>query len=355
MSVEIDVDLTIVGAGPTGLYAAYYAGFRGMRAAIVDTLELAGGQITALYPEKPIYDVAGFPSVLGRELVDRLVAQAKQFDHTWLLGQRAETLDRVGIADGAEIADGDGGRWVMRTSESAVIRCGAVVVCGGVGGFTPRPLPACAEFVGRGVEMHVVDLASYVGADVVIVGGGDSAVDWALALEGVADTVTLVHRRAQFRAHAHSVHRLGESSVRVITDAEVTAARGDEWISGVDVAIRGGDAAGAVESLAVDRVIAALGFVANLGPLAAWNLPMAGRGIEVDQTMSTGLPGIYAAGDIATYTGKTPLISVGFGEAATAVNHAFVHLNPSAAVFPGHSTDAGPAPASQSVTTKASA
>ena len=327
----VERDLLIVGAGPVGLYAAYYAGFRSLSTAVVDSLPELGGQVTAMYPEKPIYDVAGFPAIRGRDLVTGLAEQADHFAPTYLLGERAQTLVR----------DEDGVITVT-THLDTEIRCRAVVISGGIGTFTPRPLPVGEAWLGRGLSYFVPSLDTHAGRDVVVVGGGDSACDWALSLEPIARSVTLVHRRAAFRAHAHSVARLHASTVDVITDAEVTGMIGTGVIEQIDVTGPGGTARRPAQA-----VIAALGFTANLGPIRQWGLDVAAnRYLPVDTTMSTNIPGVFAAGDIADYRGKVRLIAVGFGEAATAVNNAAVLIRPDEQLFPGHSSDAAvPVPA----------
>jgi thioredoxin reductase (NADPH) len=327
MSSNLSSDLLIVGAGPVGLYAAYCAGFRGLSMTIVDSLPEPGGQVSALYPEKLIYDVAALPAVRGRDLVDSLVAQAGRFAPRYLLGEQALTLDRT-----------DAGRLVVGTSAGTRIDCGAIVITGGIGTFTPRPLPVGTEYLGRGLSYFVPDPNEHVDRDVVVVGGGDSAVDWALTLETIARSVTLVHRRAAFRAHAHSVSLLRDSNVRVLTEAEVTAIHGNGWLNAVDVTVRYGGGT-AVETAKAQAVIAALGFTARLGPLEQWGMATAARHLLVDSTMRTSVPSVFAAGDITEYRGKVRLISVGFGEAAIAVNNAAVELNPALDLFPGHSSD----------------
>jgi ferredoxin/flavodoxin---NADP+ reductase len=321
----VDVDLVVVGAGPVGLYAAYYAGFRGMRTAVLDSLPEAGGQISAMYPEKMIHDVAGFPQVRGRDLVAGLLAQAERFSPTWLLGQSADRLER--LADD---------RLRIVTTSGAEVTTRSIIIAAGIGTFTPRPLPAGREFVGRGVDYFVTEPARYAGHDVLVVGGGDSAVDWALTLEPIAASVTLVHRRAQFTAHQASVAQLHRSSADVRTPYVVHALSGD---GSVRRAILRDTARGDLLELDCSRVVAALGFTADLGPLTGWGLTIVDRHIVVDSTMWTGVPGIYAAGDVADYRGKVRLISVGFGEAALAVNNAAVAGDPSAQLFPGHSTE----------------
>jgi thioredoxin reductase (NADPH) len=327
---EVEVDLLVVGAGPAGLYAAYYAGFRGLRTALVDSLTEPGGQVTALYPEKMIYDVAGFPGVKGRDLVANLVQQAARFDPVYVLGERAETLTTEA---GHRPRAGD--RLVVTTDKGTRIRCGAVVVTGGIGTFTPRPLPGGAEWEGRGLTYVVKELAAHSGQDVVIVGGGDSAVDWALALEDIAASVTLVHRRKHFRAHAASVADMERGRTVVVTDAQVDSLDGDDVLHTVHV--RGKD--GAVTPYKAQAVIAALGFTADIGPLETWGIEIVDRKILVDTAMRTSVAGVYSAGDITEYAGKVRLIAVGFGEAATAVNNAATYLDPDQPLFPGHSSD----------------
>lgn len=319
-----EVDISIVGAGPAGLYAAYYAGFRGLRIAIIDSLTEPGGQVTALYPEKAIFDVAGFPSVKGRELIDRCVEQAAPYDPLYLLGQRAD-----------ELTPHDDGSFTLTTSKGTIVHTKAVVITGGIGHFTPRPLPDAEDFEGSGLVYFVKALDSMRDDDVLIVGGGDSAVDWALNLEGIARSITLIHRRDRFRAHEDSVNKMMDSSVEVLTFTEVDSINGDNGIELVEVFNNRTDER---RTLKVNKVIAALGFKSDLGPLRQWPIVIDGRHILVDTRMQTNVPGVFAGGDITEYDGKVRLISVGFGEAATAVNNAAVHINPEAKVFPGHSS-----------------
>jgi thioredoxin reductase (NADPH) len=325
--MAVEVDLLIVGAGPTGLYAAYYAGFRGMRVGIVDSLSEPGGQLMALYPEKPIYDVAGFPSVLARDLAMQLVQQASSADPTYLLGRRAQTLLRD-----------DDGVLTIGLDGSEQVRAKAVVITAGIGTFTPRTLPGGEAFEGAGLRYVVTDLSSLDGRHVLIVGGGDSAVDWALVLADRAASVTLVHRREEFRAHEGSVAQLRASKVQVLTPyapSQIVAGP-DGRVAAVDVVNKQTEE---VRRLEFDEVIAALGFVADLGPLQTWGLELHKRHIVVDSHMATSLPGVFAAGDVVEYPGKVRLISTGFGEAATAVNNAAPIIDPTAKVFPGHSSD----------------
>jgi thioredoxin reductase (NADPH) len=329
-----EADIAIVGAGPTGLYAAYYAGFRGLSVAVVDALPEPGGQVTAMYPEKMIYDVAGFPAIRGRDLVNNLVEQAAPFHPQYMLGVRAQELSY------------EDDKPVMALSDGSALKCGAVLITGGLGSFSPRPLPCANGFTGEGLVYFVPRLDALAGQHVVIVGGGDSAFDWALALHPVAESVTMVHRRDKFRAHAGTVAKvtaLGEeaggqrSPVRIVVNAEVTKLVGDDRISGAEITAK----AGGAETVPADTVVAALGFTADLGPLAEWGLTLQKRHIVVDSTMATNLPRIFSAGDICEYQGKVRLIATGFGEAATAVCNAAITIDPSAHLFPGHSSDAG--------------
>ena len=319
---SVETDLLIIGAGPTGLFAAYYGGFRGHRVAVVDSLPELGGQITAMYPEKQILDVAGFPSIKGRDLVDGLVAQAAVAEPTYLLNRAATTL--VEDADGVTVGLEDG----------TEVRAGAVIITAGIGKFSPRDLPAGAGWLGRGMEFFVPSFAPYAGKDVVIVGGGDSAFDWALHLEPVAKSVALVHRRDAFRAHERTVQQVRDSTVEIITKAEVSALNGEALLESVDITVDG-----ETTTRPAQAVVAALGFIADLGPMLTWGIEVEKRHIVVDPSMRTNLPRVFAAGDITEYPGKVRLIAVGFGEAATAVNNATVAIDPSAKVFPGHSSE----------------
>ncbi|MEO5663258.1 MAG: NAD(P)/FAD-dependent oxidoreductase [Nocardioides sp.] len=317
------VDLLIIGAGPTGLFSAYYAGFRGLSMAVVDSLPELGGQITAMYPEKAILDVAGFPTVKGRDLVAGLVAQADTAKPEYFLDRTAMTLTH------------EGERVVVGLDDGTLIEAGAVLITAGIGKFSPRALPAGDGWVGRGLEFFVPSFAPYHGKDVVIVGGGDSAFDWAQHLEPMAKSVTLVHRRDAFRAHERTVAAVRESSVEIITKAQVTALRGDTCVEEVEILVDGQDPI----VRPAQAVVAALGFIADLGALQTWGITTDKRHVVVDSAMKTNLDRVFAAGDITEYPGKVRLIAVGFGEAATAVNNAAVAIDPTAHVFPGHSSE----------------
>ncbi|HEY2058114.1 NAD(P)/FAD-dependent oxidoreductase [Amycolatopsis sp. NBC_01480] len=324
--MDSSYDLVIIGAGPTGLFAAYYAGFRGLSMAVVDSLPEPGGQVTAMYPEKMIFDVGGFAAVRGRDLVQGLVDQVEPWQPAYLLGRKAEKLESV---DGGVELTLDGGE---------VLRAGAVLITAGIGEFTPRPLPAGDGWLGRGMVHFVPSLQAHAGQHVVVVGGGDSAFDWCLALHPIAASVTLVHRRAKFRAAESIVREVRGLGVRMITDAEVTrfVEAPDGELAAVEVAVKNGEG----EQLPANAVVAALGFTADLGPIESWGLEIDHRAIAVDSTMATARPRVYAAGDVAAYPGKVKLIATGFGEAATAVNNIAVALDPDAHLFPGHSSNA---------------
>ena len=322
--MSVDVDMCVVGAGPTGLYAAYYSGFRGWSTAVVDALPEVGGQITAMYPEKDIFDVAGFPAVRGRILVEELKKQADQFTPQYLLGDQAVSIDTP-----------EGGPVTLSLAGGETVRAKAAIITGGIGSFKPRPLPAGGEWEGRGLVFFVPQPDDHADKDVVIVGGGDSALDWAHMLYPIAKSVTVVHRRDQFRAHASMVDKARDLGIELITPCEVTAIRGDDRVTEVEVTSK---TDGSLRVLPADTVVAALGFIANIGPMSEWGLELEKRHIRVDTTMATNLPGVFAAGDIAVYPGKVPLISIAFGEAALAVNNAAPIVSPELGVFPGHSS-----------------
>ena len=269
-TTQIETDLLIIGAGPSGLFATYYAGFRGLRVALVDSLPELGGQVTAMYPEKQIFDVAGFPSIKGRDLVAGLVEQAASAHPEYFLDRTAVSLSHDDDAVTIELDDG------------TQIRAGAVIITAGIGKFSPRPLPAGDGWVGRGMEFFVPTFAPYAGKDVVIVGGGDSAFDWALHLEPVAKSVTLVHRRDAFRAHQRTVDQVKASSVEIVTRAQVTAllddGNGGGVVEEVEITVDGAEPV----RRPAQAVVAALGFIADLGPLQEWGIEVQKRHIVVD-------------------------------------------------------------------------
>ncbi|MBA2274198.1 MAG: NAD(P)/FAD-dependent oxidoreductase [Actinobacteria bacterium] len=316
--------MLIIGAGPAGLYCAYYAGFRGLRSVLIDSLDEPGGQVAAMYPEKLIFDVPGFPAVKGQDLVDNLVEQAAPFEPIYLLGHRAEDL----------VQDDD--HVTVRSHKGAEVVCKAVVITGGIGTFTPRPLPDAQAFEGRGLRYFVPKLDELAGQDILIVGGGDSAFDWAFNLQGLSRRITLIHRRDKFRAHEHTVKQVLASPVEVLTFTEVVRIIGNGRVEAVEIHNKSTDES---RTLEVQAVVAALGFTADLGPLKKWGLHIEKRQILVDTNMATNHRRIFAAGDITDYPGKVRLIATGFGEAATAVNNAAPVINPDLNLFPGHSSN----------------
>lgn len=319
----VEVDLAVVGAGPVGLYGAYYAGFRGMSVAVLDALDHVGGQTAAMYPEKLVLDVAGYPAIKGQDLVDALAEQAASAKPHYVLGE--QVVDLVTAPDHV----------LLTTAAGTVVRARAVLLAAGIGSFAPRPLPAGDEYAGRGVVHFVPRPTDFAGTDVVVVGGGDSAVDWAVTLEPVARRVSIVHRRDAFRAHEASVLRMRSSTVEVLAPYEVQAVHGDASVSGVTLV---GDDGSTIHREA-DVVVAALGFKADLGPLKRWGLDLDRRQVAVTRDQRTSLPRVFAAGDCCGHPDKVTLISVGFGEAAAAVNHAAPLVHAGAPVVPGHSSD----------------
>lgn len=321
-------DCTIIGGGPTGLYAAFYAGMREMSVKIVDSLADLGGQVTALYPDKWIFDVAGFPRVKGSDLIANCVEQGLQFGPTVCLGERVQTLEKR--EDGT----------FLLTTDKGVHRTRSVIVSAGVGAFAPRRLPnlpVLDTLEGISAYYFVKNVEAFRDADILLVGGGDSAMDWALMLEPVARSITLIHRRDRWRAHEDTVRKVMESRVRVLTFHEVRSIQTENGeLRSVTIY---DNRTNEETTLKVDKIVLSLGFIANIGPIKEWGLTIVDGGIAVDTTMSTNIPGVFAAGDVARYEGKLNLIATGFGEAATAANHAKRHIDPASRAFPGHSSE----------------
>lgn len=319
-------DITIIGGGPTGLFTAFYAGIRDASTKIIDSLPALGGQLTELYPEKYIYDVAGFPKIKAMDLVDQLVEQANTYKQTVCLNEKVLRL----------IKREEDGVFELHT-DKMIHLSHAVIITAGIGAFTPKSLPAenVSKFEGNGIHYYIDDLKKYTGKRVLVVGGGDSAVDFSLMLQTVASEVTLIHRRDQFRAHEENVKTLYQSKVNVKTFFELKAVHGEDHITSVTLQ---DNRSKENEQLEVDAIIGSLGFSASLGPILEWGLEIQDNGIVVDTRMGTNIPGIYAAGDIVSYPGKIKLIATGFGEAPTAVNNAKIYLDPKSKLFPGHSS-----------------
>jgi ferredoxin/flavodoxin---NADP+ reductase len=321
------VDLVIIGGGPTGLFGAFYAGLRGMSVKILDSLEILGGQLTTLYPEKDIFDVGGFPRVLAKDLAQSLIEQAGQYKPTVCLGERVEAVGR----------DERAGIFSLHT-KTQVHRARAVLIAAGVGAFEPKtlPLPNAPQFVGRGLHYFVNDLQGFRDKRVLIVGGGDSAVDWANMVSPLAAMCTLIHRRDGFRAHEQSVEKMRKGATKILTFFELKQIAGS---SGIEEATIFDNRTKEEQTLKVDAVLVNIGFSNSLGPIKNWGLEIEGGSIKVDPMMQTNIPGIFAAGDIAVFPGKLKLIATGFGEACIAVNFAKHFLDPKASIFPGHSSN----------------
>jgi ferredoxin/flavodoxin---NADP+ reductase len=342
-------DLSIIGGGPAGLFAAYYAGMRRMRVKIIDSLDELGGQLTALYPEKYIFDVAGFPKVMAKDLAGRLIEQAMQYSPALALGEVVQTLEEMrnaecGMRKGDEAGHAAGVELpVYRvTTDKGVHYTRTLLICAGAGAFSPRKLnvAGAAELEGRGVYYAVRNKAEFAGKDVLVVGGGDSAVDWSLNLQDVAGAITLIHRRNVFRAAEHNLRRLQATAVSILTFWELREILGEE--GRVTGAVIEYNQTQEVRRLAVEAVLAQIGFNSSLGAIKHWPLVIEHGGIKVNHVMETNMPGIYAAGDVAAYEGKLKLIATGFGEAAIAVNHAKTRIVPGAKMFPGHSSEMVP-------------
>jgi thioredoxin reductase (NADPH) len=322
-------DLTIIGGGPTGLFAAFYAGLRGISARIIDSLPALGGQLSALYPEKYIYDVGGFTRILANDLSNNLIEQGLQFGCEVRLEE--EVLELEPAEHGWTVIT-NGGAYPSRK----------VLIAGGKGAFTPRELecPGYDRLLGAGVATFVKDPSIYHGKRVLVVGGGDSALDWVLHLRDRASRLILIHRRDGFRAHAHSKALLDDAvrrgQIELITHREVREIHGDTHVTGVTIF---DNRTGQDETFEVDSVIALLGFKPDLGPIGRWGVTLEKHSVRVNQRLETNLPGVYAAGDIVAYEGKLELIATGFSEAAMAVNHAVHEINPTARYNPGHSTN----------------
>ena len=325
-------DITIIGGGPTGLFAAFYAGLRGISCRIVDALPQLGGQLMALYPEKYIFDVGGLPKILAKDLANNMIEQGTQFGPEVVLGAEVEQLIPE---DGHIRLVTPRGEYLTKT----------VCITAGKGALNPRVLecPGWSEHYGPegGVHTHVRQPEDFRGKRVLIVGGGDSAVDWVLGLRGIATEITLIHRRDEFRAHRASVLEMraaaerGEVAIR--TPYEVREIHGNGGC--VARATLVNNETNAEEPMDVEAVIALLGFKPDLGPISQWGLELERNTIKVSQLMETNIPGVYAAGDVVHYPGKLELIATGYGEAAIAVNNAVHHINPKARVNPGHSTN----------------
>ncbi|MQX37535.1 NAD(P)/FAD-dependent oxidoreductase [Roseospira navarrensis] len=328
-------DAVVIGAGPVGLFTIFQLGMARIRCHVVDVLDAPGGQLTALYPEKPIYDIPAFPKVLAGDLVDHLMEQAAPFAPTFHLGQRVEALTRTPDDDA----------WRLTTSTGTVLEARAVIIAAGAGAFGPNrpPLKGIEQFEGTGVFYMVAKREAFRDRHIVIAGGGDSAVDWALSLSEVAASVKVVHRRAKFRAAPESVarlHELAESgALELVTPYQLHGLEGEgAALSAVIVA----DLDGNTRRLEADRLLPFFGLATNLGPIAEWGLRLDHQRIVVDPaTCETSVPGLFAVGDVASYPGKLKLILTGFAEASMAAHAAYGVVNPGQVLHFEHSTSTG--------------
>lgn len=318
-------DITIVGGGPVGLFTAFYAGMRQASVKVIESLPQLGGQLAALYPEKHIYDIAGFPKIGAQELVDNLIDQMNQFEPTVCLGESVEVVEK-----------GSDGIFKL-TTNVGVHYTKTIIVTAGNGAFQPKKMniPGEEQFQQKNLHYFVQNVKAFEGKKVVLFGGGDSAVDWALMLEPIAEKVTLVHRRDKFRAHEHSVELLHQSNVEILTPYVPVELVGTDQI---DKVIIQESKTGEKMELEVDDVLVNYGFSSSLGPIKNWELEIENNSIVVNSRMETNIEGIYAVGDICTYDGKVKLIATGFGEAPIAVSNAKIYVDPTAKLQPLHST-----------------
>lgn len=316
----IQTDILIIGAGPVGLFTVFEAGLVKLRCHLVDALPQAGGQLSEIYPKKPIYDIPGYPSILAGELVDRLMEQIEPFKPGFTLGERAEGIEKA--------EDGD---FILTTNRGTKIKAPVISIAAGLGCFEPRkpPIENLTRFEDKGVEYIIKDPEFYRDKKVVLAGGGDSALDWTIFLADVAEEVTLIHRRQSFRGAPDSVEKvveLAESGrISLMTDSQAIGLNGNGKLT--DVIIKH-SSQGEITK-ATDHFIPLFGLSPKLGPIANWGLNITKNAIEVDtRDYSTNVPGIYAIGDINTYPGKLKLILCGFHEGTLMVQSAFKYIYP---------------------------
>ncbi len=323
-------DVTIIGGGPVGLYGLFYARLRGMKAKIVDALPELGGQLVTLYPEKNIFDVGGIPRIIGRDLAKQLVEQALSLNPTVCLGEKVISFVRHEEAGQSDF------ELITENGTSHLTK--SILLTAGIGAFNPKKLEGrgIENFEGKGVHYFVLEKKEFKGKDVLIIGGGDSAVDWVLNLLDTAANITLIHRRDGFGAHEESVREMMGSRADIRTSYELKMIRGD---SRVEEAVIYNNKTLEETTLSVSEIILNLGFHADLGPIKRWGLEIDKGGIVVNARMETNITGIYAAGDVASHPGKLKLIATGFGEAATAINFAKKFVDPASKVYPRHSSD----------------
>ena len=318
----ITTDLAIIGAGPVGLFAIFEAGLLKMRCHLIDYLPQAGGQLSEIYPKKPIYDIPGFPSILAQELVDNLLKQAEPFHPSYTFGERIETLEKRGDRD-----------FVLITNMGTVIHAKTVVIAGGLGCFEPRK-PECEGLTnfenGKGINYMILDPEKYRGQRMVIAGGGDSALDWTIFLSEICSELTLVHRSESFRGAPDSVNKVmklaEEGKIKLLLNTNLTSVKGNDILESV---LMTNPKTSETIIIQTDHLIPLFGLSPKLGPLEHWNLNIDKNAIEVNtDDYSTNIEGVYAIGDINTYKNKLKLILCGFHEAALMTHSAYKYINP---------------------------
>ena len=317
----IKTDILIIGAGPTGLFTVFEAGLLKLKCHLIDALPQPGGQCSEIYPKKPIYDIPAYPEILAGDLTSKLLEQISSFQPGFTLGERAETIEKL-----------EDDTFIVTTNKGTKHHAPIVAIAGGLGSFEPRkpPIPNIADFEDVGVEYIIRDPEVYRNKKVVIAGGGDSALDWAIFLTDIASEVSLVHRRNEFRGALDSVDKVQElkdaGKITMITPAEVTGILGDEKVTGVSIVKNGEEKI----KLEVDHFIPLFGLSPKLGPIANWGLDIEKNAIKVNNALDyqTNIPGIYAIGDVNTYPGKLKLILCGFHEATLMCQSAYKRIHP---------------------------
>ena len=317
----IKTDILIIGAGPTGLFTVFEAGLLKLKCHLIDALPQPGGQCSEIYPKKPIYDIPAYPEILAGDLTNKLLEQISSFQPGFTLGERAETIEKL-----------EDNTFIVTTNKGTKHHAPIVAIAGGLGSFEPRkpPIPNIAHFEDAGVEYIIRDPEVYRDKKVVIAGGGDSALDWAIFLTDIASEVSLVHRRNEFRGALDSVDKVQElkdaGKITMITPAEVTGILGDEKVTGVSIVKNGEEKI----KLEVDHFIPLFGLSPKLGPIANWGLDIEKNAIKVNNALDyqTNIPGIYAIGDVNTYPGKLKLILCGFHEATLMCQSAYKRIHP---------------------------
>jgi thioredoxin reductase (NADPH) len=317
----ITTDILIIGAGPTGLFTVFEAGLLKLKCHLIDALPQPGGQCSEIYPKKPIYDIPAYPEILAGDLTDKLMEQCKQFEPGFTLGERAETIDKQ-----------EDGTFIVTTNKGTQHQAPVVAIAGGLGSFEPRKplIDNITDYEDKGVEYMIKEPEMYRNKKVVIAGGGDSALDWSIFLADVASSVTLVHRRNEFRGHLDSVEKVqelkNEGKINLITPAEITAINGNGKVENVEVTKKDEEPV----LIDTDHFIPLFGLSPKLGPIANWGLEIEKNAIKVNNALDyqTNIPGIFAIGDVNTYPGKLKLILCGFHEATLMCQAAYQIINP---------------------------